>query len=149
METTSTVKESTKWWSSLPQSTEWSQVGLVAFSAPNLAIRTTKMRMEAHKPNLPMSSAITSSLFCRGVDVSYYCSRRALIFPRQELSPTTITIIFPYPVSILVPESMIGVGTSWIPAEFFYPFLIISFIFSMHWLIVFFLIGLVYPVIAL
>ena len=73
----------------------------------------------------------------------------ALIFPRQDISPTTITTIFPSPDNIDVPESMIGLGIVWLRASFLLLAAIIYFFFWIHFSKVFFFIGLVSPVIAL
>ena len=63
-------------------------------------------------PNLPMSSAIFSNLFWRGVAYGSYCSSNNRILPIQDESPTTITAIKPSPVRILVPDKRTGEGTS-------------------------------------
>jgi hypothetical protein len=78
--------------------------------------------MAEYNPNFPMSLAIFSSFCCKGVDVSSYWARRALIFPIHELSPTTRIINFPYPLRTLVPPIKIGEGTSCLSVGFFYPF---------------------------
>lgn len=64
-------------------------------------------------------------------------------------SPTTRTIIFPYPVSILVPLIKMGEGTECLFEVFLYPRESISSFFLMQNSKVFFLIGSDSPVIAL
>lgn len=63
-----------------------------------------------------MSSAIFYSFICNGVAEIYYWARAALILPLHERSPTTITTIFPSPVSTFVPLIITGDGTSSFPA---------------------------------
>lgn len=85
----------------------------IIFYMVNLTKRTIRIAMAENRPNFPISSATSYNLACRGV--AYYSSwvRRALIFPIQDCSPTTNTMILPYPVSTLVPLRRMGEGISW------------------------------------
>lgn len=53
-----------------------------------LITRTTTVNIPATKPNLPISSAIVSNFYWRGVASASY-PVKALILPTHELSPTT------------------------------------------------------------
>lgn len=88
-----------------------SSVALI-FTIANRISSTIMMKIAEYRPNLPICSATSSNFDWRGVGSGSYCMRRDLILPRHEDSPTTITTIFPYPVSTLVPLIRTGEGSS-------------------------------------
>lgn len=82
---------------------------------------TKTINKAEYDPNLPMSSAIAASFIYSGVtkDIknkslpsSSSDLNKADILPTQDESPTTIISIFPSPVNTLVPDIIIGLGTS-------------------------------------
>ena len=70
------------------------------------------MRIAETRPNLPISVAMVSNFYWRGVTSTSDCLNIAPIFPSQVLSPTTRTINLPSPQRTFVPDMMIGDGTS-------------------------------------
>ena len=102
-----------------------------------------------YKPKYPISSAIPSSFYWRGVASGSSCLSSACILPKQESSPTTIATIKPSPLSTLVPESMMREGTSFLEAWFYPPSFLISFLLRMQFSMLSFLMGSVSPVMAL
>ena len=79
---------------------------------PNLTSKTRRIAMEAISPNTPISLAIASSFYYKGVVLISSPLSKELIFPTLEFSPTTITTKNPSPVRILVPDRRIGEGIS-------------------------------------
>lgn len=96
-------------------------IGSVVLSIVNLINKITKMKIAEYNPKYPISLAIFSSFYYNGVDSGSAAFKLALIFPIQELSPTTKIMYFPHPVNTLVPDNKIGDGTSWAPDVFLPP----------------------------
>ena len=67
----------------------------IPFSIAILISKTIIIKIAAHKPNLPISSAIFYNFICKGVAPTYSWTKWALILPIHEESPTTITKSFP------------------------------------------------------
>ena len=79
---------------------------------PNLDSKTTIIAIAEISPNNPISLAIASSFYYKGVvDISSPLNRE-FIFPTLEFSPTTMTTNNPSPERILVPDRRRGEGTS-------------------------------------
>lgn len=117
--TTMTVRPRMKYPINYFTSFEVSQFFLTIFSIPNLNNKTHIMTTAAMSPNFPIFLAKCYNFYCNGVMVYSYCYSNALIFPIQDLYPTTKIIILPYPFKTLVPLNNIGDGTSCFPAVFF------------------------------
>jgi len=78
--------------------------------------KTATIIIAETSPNLPMSSAMVSSFYYKGVVTSSPPLNRAWILPRADKGPTAITTILPSPDKIREPESTRGEGTSCVEA---------------------------------
>ena len=71
--------------------------------------------MADHKPNFPISSAISSNFNSKGVlllsSSSLFCITCSLILPDAEFGPVAKTKIHPSPSFTVVPENTIGDGS--------------------------------------
>ncbi len=83
------------------------------------------MAMAEYRPKYPISLAMCSNFYYKGVLSGSWLLKLSLILPMHELSPTTKITYFPIPVKTLVPESKTGEGTSCAPEVFFPPSAII------------------------
>lgn len=119
------------------------------FTMANLINSTTTINMAEYNPNLPISLATFYSFCWSGVYCSSSFSNRALILPRHDCAPTTRTIIFPSPVSILVPLIRIGDGIWCLSLRFFSPFFYNSLLFTAQYFNKFLWMGSISPVMAL
>lgn len=86
--------------------------GSVTLSIVNLINKTTMMKAAEYNPKYPISLAIFSSFYYKGVDSGSAYYKLDLILPIHELSPTTIIMNLPQPVKTLVPDKRTGDGTS-------------------------------------
>lgn len=84
----------------------------VPLSIPNLIHRITIMKIAEYNPKYPISLAMCSSFYYKGVHSGSTWFKLALILPMQELSPTTKMQNLPAPVKTLVPDKRIGEETS-------------------------------------
>ncbi len=116
----------------------------VSLTTVNRIERTRTIRMAAVRANFPMSLANCSSFCSSGVLTYSSWLSKALILPIHESAPTTITIIFPYPVRTLVPPIITGDNSHFLSS---YPWAIEDFL--LQTLRVFLTTGLVSPVIEL
>lgn len=83
------------------------------------------MKIADANPNFPISSAIFSNFNYNGVGTSSSWPSNSWILPIADNLPTAIITIFPSPDKTLLPESIIGDGTSWAPASSLLPSAII------------------------
>jgi hypothetical protein len=81
-------------------------------SIMNLMISTDKIRIAEISPNLPISLAMVSNFYYKGVTSTSFYLNIAPILPSQVLSPTNNTMNKPSPYKHLVPLITIGDGTS-------------------------------------
>lgn len=79
--------------------------------------KAIKVKIAAISPSFPISLAIASSFYWRGVASASWVTK-AYILPTQEFGPTTVTTYLPSPVSTLVPDSIAGDGTEWLSEVF-------------------------------
>jgi len=84
----------------------------VSLSMVNLISKTTIIAIAEYNPKYPISLAMCSSFYYKGVHSGSPVVKLYLIFPIHELSPTTKITYFPAPVKTLVPDNMTGDGTS-------------------------------------
>lgn len=89
-----------------------SNLSSLTLSMVNLRHKTTNIKMAAISPNLPISLAMVSSFYYKGVTSTSDYLSIAPILPSHELSPTHRTMNLPSPHNTLVPDMMIGEGTS-------------------------------------
>jgi len=81
-------------------------------SMVNLRIRMKKIRMAEMRPNLPISLAMVSNFYYKGVTSTPPYLNKTPILPSQVFSPTNKTKNMPSPHNTLVPLMTIGEGTS-------------------------------------
>ena len=85
---------------------------LIEYSMMNRMNSTVTIVIALYNPNLPMSFAMASSFYYKGVDSLSWALSSCRIFPSLEFSPTTTVTNLPSPCTIYVPARRTGVGTS-------------------------------------
>ena len=77
-------------------------IKILTLSAANLINNAETINIAEIKPNIPISLAIASNFYYKGVVSSDSYLKRTSILPTLDASPTTITIKTPSPVNICI-----------------------------------------------